>query len=90
MSLHLLLIRCVDCGETNPMRKPNRTVLIPKIVARFQCPVCHPESLNEVCGGCHLPFSVVKFHSKGLCNTCVVRNWRLKRYNQAFPDTVAS
>lgn len=60
------------------MRRPNRTVLIPRIVATSKCPLCYPEALEKVCGGCLLPFSVVKFHSNSLCNTCVVRELRYK------------
>jgi hypothetical protein len=33
--------------------------------------------LASVCGGCLLPWSIVKFHSHDLYNTCVVRHGAL-------------
>jgi hypothetical protein len=78
VALHLLHIKCPECSGINVMRRPNNTLLISKIVAAFVCWHCHPEALVHVCGGCHLPFIVVKRHSNGLCNTCAVRSLRYK------------
>jgi hypothetical protein len=78
VSLHILHIKCPDCGIINVMRRPNNSLLISKIVFRFLCWHCHPEALHDLCGGCLLPFTVVKRHSNGLCNTCAVRAYRYK------------
>jgi hypothetical protein len=73
------MLRFDECDHIHVVRKPNNSLLIPLIVKHARCRVCRPESLVDVCGGCLLPWSVVKFHSNGLCNTCVVRQWRLTR-----------
>ncbi len=64
-----------------PVRRPvralnNSSIRVEVVIAEAFCHQCHPERLDEVCGGCLLPWTVVKQHSHGLCNTCVVRAWR--------------
>lgn len=79
MALHILHIRCQDCWKITQIRRPNQSILIPKIVAAFKCPHCHPEIRSSICGGCLVPWTIVKLHSNGLCNVCVVRDLRYKR-----------
>jgi hypothetical protein len=79
MSFHRLIIRFDECDHLHVVRKPNDTLLIPLIVRHARCRICHPETLASVCGGCLLPWSIVKFHSHDLYNTCVVRQWRIDR-----------
>src|SRR4051812_12035925 len=43
MSLHLMQLRCEDCGEIFTVGKPNHTILIPRVVRYAKCPRCHPE-----------------------------------------------
>jgi hypothetical protein len=55
------------------VRRPVRTVQNASIKIEV---VSDPERLNEICGGCRLPWGLAKRHSHGLCNTFVVRAWR--------------
>jgi hypothetical protein len=91
MALHYIKIRCGECLIIYAVRKPNRSILIPKIIALIECPYCHPEALKFVCAACGLPFAIVEQHSNGQCNTCVVRLWRFRqRYKQAALDTMSA
>lgn len=76
--MHHIRIR-FDCGHLLTLRKPKRTLLISKIVTHSRCPHCNPEILEKICGGCLIPFSVVREHSHKLCNVCVVRQLRYTR-----------
>lgn len=83
MALRYFHKRCEEHGlyiVRRPVRAfQNATIRVESVVAASFCPQCHPERLKDVCGGCRLPWTVVKQHSHGLCNTCVVRAWRDKR-----------
>jgi hypothetical protein len=85
VAFNILQKRCEDCRFIYFVRKPNHTILIVRIVAGISCPICHPEALATVCGGCHLPWNVVKYHSNGCCNACVVREYRASRMLQTAP-----
>lgn len=82
MSLHLLQLRCQDCDELYFVGKPNRTILIVRIVRLSKHIDCHPEHVADICGGCRLPWGVVEHHSNGLCNKCVVREFRYNAINR--------
>lgn len=78
--MHVLKIRCAECNKFFLTRRPtNDSRLIPKIIPLLICPHCHPEQSDDVCGGCRLPFTIVGRHSKQLCETCFIQNWRYEK-----------
>ena len=83
MALRYFHKRCETHGlyiVRRPVRSfQNATLKVEVVIAAAFCAQCHPERLDEICGGCLLPWTVVKQHSHGLCNACVVRAWRDKR-----------
>lgn len=85
MAFLFLHIRCEECRQLIVVRRPKNTLLIAGIVRDVRCPLCHPESLINVCASCRLPFTVVKRHSNDLCNTCAVRELR---YTQGRHATI--
>jgi hypothetical protein len=81
-----MVLRCGDCGRDRRIRRPNNTLLVSKIVLHSQCYFCWPESLQEVCFDCLIPFTVVPAHSRGLCNVCARRDF----YRNLPPDKLAA
>lgn len=77
--LHRLELR-FECGHRTFLRKPNSERLVVRVLRLAKCLTCNPDQYKEVCGGCHLPLSAVGHHSEGLCNTCVVREFRYARH----------
>ena len=85
----LFFFKQCDVHGLYPVRRPthsfrNGSIAVEKVIAEAFCIFCYPERLDEICGGCRLPWTVVKRHdrdNRGLCNTCVVRETReRKRY----------
>ena len=68
-----LHIRCDECRLIYAVRRPKDTLLISKILALVQCPVCHPEALKDVCAACRLPFALFPHHADELDFTCYQR-----------------
>lgn len=77
--MHLLKIRCQVKGHFFFVRRPNKSLLIAKVLPLLICPICYPDQSEEVCGGCRLPFAIVGRHSKHLCETCFIQDWRYER-----------
>lgn len=86
--MHLLKIRCPDCGKTFSVRRPTDTLLIVKIIPLLICPICKPEQSENVCGGCRLPFAIVGKHSKHLCRACFWKDWRYNKIEKYIIDQV--
>jgi primosomal protein N' len=78
MAFHVLLKRCDECGRTNTFRRPNKTLILVRILPKLSCHFCHPEDLASVCAACRYPFAVVPHHGRGMCFTCYMSEQRWK------------